>query len=393
MSFLETTHQEPGPIVRSTANPGPTVLGLVRRLLQQDEELRALFIEFKTEAKAIDWLRDMLVPRVAAHLEETPFEEALAVCQYLADEYQQLACLPGTSLDDGCFVLDHETGRVVAVVPGSEIFHPGLLPRESGSLGKALPRLPPALEARLITRSHDRDREAQTLALMAQRGHQTDLLRDEGDRRLRVASRAGRSGLAKELSEEDPRKLLAGVGGTAARFLDHVRLEPPSLSCILIEGVARHRSILGIQDLRTSNLGYDRLGVLRGTIARGWVCDLARQLSLHVRAPSHAPVLMIEDLDEELVSSEEFWVAEPDVCNVIRRAKGVALPVDGIKTVGFSGHVGALWLASEFGVESREWSDKWEITATVPYRLHVDLGKIRLLVIDGIARASSVEWS
>ena len=52
--------------------------------------------------------------------------------------------------------------------------------------------------------------------------------------------------------------------------------------------------------------------------------------------------------------------------------------------------MGCLVPSNDFGVESREIADRWEVTATLPYRLYVDWSRIEFLPLVGVARAATV---
>lgn len=392
MSLAIVGQDVPGVLVRSTANPQPAALMTLRGLLRGRGDLRELFVQFRSESRPAEWLRDMLLPRAALELEGCSFDEVRDVCQYLADEYQQLACIPGCQLDDGWFVLDQETGRVVAVAAPEDMYDPGLLPRESGDLGRALPRLNPALEARLVTGRHEQARERENLSWLEERLPQTDLVRDLGDRRLRVASRAGRTDIARELSEADPATLLWRAGGRAGLFLRHlVRAdEVGAWDMTPIEGVACARLVIGLQDQRAVNLlHYDPLSTLRGIAGLNWARAVAKQLSYVAKEASKASLpIGAEDVTDDLFASAETWVIEPDVYALLGwSARGQTFIVEGAETIGLTGRVGRLAVGSDLGVQTRELSDRWEITATVSYTLHVNLQKVQVLPIVGVARA------
>jgi hypothetical protein len=384
---------EPTALVRSAANPEPAVLLVFRAMLQRRSDLRDLFTQFRAESRPVEWLRDMLTPRAAVALEECSFEEVREVCQYLADEYQQLACVPGCQLDDGWFVVDETTGRVLTVASPEDVYDPGLLARESGGLAPALQRLNPAVEARLITGRHEEAREQGNLAWLAERLPQTDLVRDLGDRRLRMASRAGRTDIARQLSETDPATLLWRAGGRAALFLRHLARtnEGGATGMTQVEGVASARLVIGLQDQRAVNLlTYDPLSALRGVAGLNWARAVARQLSYVAKETSKAALpISAEDVTDDLFASAETWVIEPDVYVLLgSQAQAKTFIVEGAETIGMTGNVGWLAVGSDLGVQTRELSDRWEVTATISYTVHVDLKKIQVLPLVGIARAA-----
>lgn len=369
-------------VVVSTAQPEPELLLAVRALVLRDPELSALFIRFRKESLAIAWLRDMLAARVAARVKEASFEEVVAACLYLADEYHQLG--------EGYFIVSTETGRAVLVVHDDELYDPGLLPRDSGNMGQALLRLNPHLETSFVLHRHEKARETGVLATLADRAHQTELLRQDGDGRLRIATRAGRTAIARDLAGDDAWDVLRRSSGTTGMFLRHFDLvesspEPPSL-----EGVAFFRSTMSVQDALTSNLSYNRLGTLRGAAPQGWIRDIARHLcsAAHV---AQSLATHVDDLDADTLATEELWIADPDVHAVMKRAKGRVIPVEGVTPIGFSGKVGRLYVPHEFSVETHESAGRWEVSALLPYRLYVDFTKIQLLPLVGVQRAASVE--
>lgn len=385
--------QSPTVLVRSSADPKPAVLLLFRELLRHRPELRELFVQFKAENRPVEWLRDMLTPRAAVELEECSFDEVRDVCQYLADEYQQLACVPGCQLDDGWFVLDLQTGRVLTVASPEDVYEPGLLPRESGDLAPGLRQLNPALEARLVTGLHERAREQETLSWATERAHQTELLKAHGDRRLRVVSRAGRTDIARELSETDPSNLLWRAGGGAAVFLRHLsRAEDVNLGGLTpIEGVATARLVLGLQDKKAINmLSYDPLTTLRGVAGVNWARSVVRQLA-YVAKEAARPAVPVhaEDLADDLFASAEDWVTDPDIYALLGfQTRSRTFVVEGAETIGLTGLVGKLDLSSDLAVQTRELTDRWEVTVTISYTLHADLKNVQVMPIVGVARAA-----
>lgn len=392
MSFKDATGEVTEAIVQSEASPAPELLLVVRSILQSDQAFGEFFTRFRDEARPVSWLRDVLAPRVAARVHQLGLGEAygfgvvLDVCQYLADEYYQLG--------EGYFIVSEETGRVQLVATDEDLVDPGLLPRESGRMAPGLRRLHPSIEQKFILGRTETAREEHALEALTARAHQTELLRQDGDRRLLVATRKGRTSLARELSEDDPLALLRRAGGSAAKLLRHFELRGQALlewtdEQPHIEGMALCRSTIGVQDLATLNLGYNRLGVLRSAVPQGWLRDIARQLSYHVQQLDRSIVpIPVSDLDDELLSGHETWVTDPDVYTLVRRA--TMIPVEGSATIGLSGAVGTLVIMGDFGVETREASDRWEVTATLPYRLYVDFAKIQYLPLVDIPRAAAL---
>jgi len=308
----------------------------------------------------------------------------------LADEFQQLACVPGCQLDDGWFVLDQDSGRTVAVAGPGDIYRAGLVPREFGGCGEALPRLDPALEARLTAGLHERARERESLAWLAERAR-GPLALGIDDPMLWLASRSGRTSIARELSEEDPLRLFWSAGGRALHFLKHLsKSNIDTANLVAVDGVACCRTVIGIQDPRTTSILFDALGSLRRKTGLAWVAAVARQLGYVAKEGVKSAVPMAaDDLTDATFDSAETWVTDADTYGLLGpQVKCRTYLVDGAETYGLRDLVGKLDIGADFGVETRELSDRWEVTATVSYTLHVDLKKVQLLPLVGVARAA-----
>jgi hypothetical protein len=369
--------------VQSTVpDPQPSLLVTLRALILADSELSDLFVRFRREQLALDWLRDMLAARVFAKLKKVTFEETLDACQYLADEYHQLG--------EGYFIVSTETGKVVLVVSEDDLYDPGLLARHSGDMGQALRRLNPHLETSFVLHRHEQEREQRIVSTLAERLHQTDLTREEGDQRLRIATRSGRTAIAQDLAGDDAWELLRRSSGTTGMFLRHFDLVEHQPGSPSLEGVATFRSTMSVQDALTSNLSYNRLGTLRGAAPQGWIRDVARHLC-SMAHHSGGSAMHVDDLDAALLDTQELWIADPDVYTLMRKAKAAVVPVEGVTPIGFSGKVGSLVVPREFSVETRESGGRWEVSANLPYQLYVDFSKIELLALVGVERAATVD--
>jgi hypothetical protein len=306
------------------------------------------------------------------------FEEAQQVSRYLADEFFQLG--------EGIQVVSQVTGKVEAILSEGDLYVPEPVFREDGTLAETpLPRIRPELEANLITWTVERERETQILQALTARATQTDLQREEGDSRLLVATRSGRSSIVQSLTQERPKTLLKGAGGTSAAFLRHFNigedaLEPPFK-------VATFRSRMGIQDQKTLNFNYDRAAALRTLVPQGWVRNIAFQLSEEARSQKRAAVIQEEELEANDLEGFPFWVLPPEAIPVVRQfiPKAQVLPVVGSCCIGFPEDiVGEITVSKSFSSESHEIWDRWEVVGNLPYILKVDLCHLRTLIISGI---------
>lgn len=376
------------PSVTSVANPSADLLLQLRHYIQHSPEAQGLFLQLR-QGKSVAWLRDMLATQVATlSLGEFSFEEVVQGCLYLADEYNQLG--------EGYFIVSTETGRTISVVTEDDLYDPGLQARHSGSMAPALKRLKPARETMLVTYHHEKAREENVLATLTERAHQTALLKEEGDPRLRLATRGGRKAIAQDLSEDKPWELLQRSGGTSGMFLRHFPLaeKPPSLEgTTLIEGTAVFRSTLKVQDALTLNLSYNRLGTLRSAAPQGWVRDIARQLSETVYKERRPLPVDAEDVIVAELSDVDLWVADADTykhfLSILPTIK--AVPVEGVSPLGLKDIMGCLCVAETFQVESHELFQRWEIVASLEYKLYVfDLKSLFLLPVVGVPREGLV---
>lgn len=378
------------PSVTSTANPPADLLVQLRGVVSKEEEIKELFIQFRKESKGVEWLRDMVAPRVVALIEGTfTFQEILDGCQYLADEYNQLG--------EGYFIVSTDTGKTVAVLTEDDLYDPEHVTRYSGEVVQPLKRIKPHQEVALVSYYHEKERESLILEKLKERGVQTQLLKEDGDPRLRIATRKGRRQIAKDLGEGNPYELLRRAGGTTGMFLRHFLLEsPPSSGLDCLEGTASFRSQLNVNDPMTFNLGYNRLGNLRGAAPQGWVRDIARALSQAAYDRFRSLPIDTDDLTKGDVEGVDLWLADPDELREIRRVhpKMPVAPIEGIHAVGLSGHVGYLEVGDAFKVESYERFGRWELVANVPYKLYLFpmWDGVRLLRLVGIAREGHVEY-
>jgi hypothetical protein len=249
-----------------------------------------------------------------------------------------------------------------------------------------LPRIRPELEANLITWTVERERETQILQALTARATQTDLQREEGDYRLLVATRRGRSSIVRDLTQERPKTLLEGAGGTSAAFLCHFDLEEANLEPHGPK-VATSRSKIGIQDQTTLNFNYNRAAALRTLLPQGWVRSIAFQLSEEARNQKRVAVIQEEELEENDLRGFPFWILPPGAIPVVRQImpKAQVLPVVGSCCIGFPEDiVGKITVPKSFSAESHEIWDRWEVVGNLPYTMKVDLCHLRTLIISGI---------
>lgn len=367
------------PSVRSLARPLAESLLQARADVHRSKDLQAVFQQAREEEHPIGWLADNLTVRLAG-IWGTDLAEAAEAARYLADEFDQLG--------EGIFVVSSETGKVIAKLDESDIYQPAPVPRESGEMAQPLSRIEPGLEAQIITWVFEKEREERITALLRERAHQTALLRQEGDRRLWVATRKGRTRMAEVLSQDHPKTLLEGSGGTSGSFLRHfdVILDP-------VEGAEpfhlETQSTLRVHDQTTVNLQYDRLNGLRGILPQGWLRELARQLSVRAHREVPPRTVLASNLSSGDIQGPEMWVADPEtMLAFLDRLSNrvVVMPVDGSKPIGLTGKIGTLVIPEDFELENREIFGRWEVYARLVCHVVIyDWTKIRTLNVEGLA--------
>lgn len=384
------------PKVTSLAHPSTDFLLQARADVQRDPELQALFRQFQEhrlnvgydveeqKEQAVEALGDQLASRLAG-LWGGNFIEALEAARYLADEYSQIG--------EGILIVSSQTGKVIAKLDEKDLYQPAPVPRESGGLALPLPRIEPGLEAMIVSWVFEKGREERIEALLAERANQTALLREEGDRRLWIATRKGRAALAHSLSEDHPMTLLSRSGGTAGAFLKHfeLTLQPPEGQTAAVYRLETTMA-LRVHDPLTTNLQYDRLGSMRGAVAQGWVRDLGRQIAEDAHRQVPFWTISAEEITKSWIQTSETWVADPDVLLAFLKVGRVpVLPVNGAPTIGLKGKLGTIVVPETFEVQNREIFGRWEVLATLDVKVYLpDWSLITTAVIQGLAITAQV---
>lgn len=379
------------PQVLSKADPKPDFLRDARAALNQDGSLRNYVKEARESGMDRQAAIAGLAVRLNARWNGGHAGDAQEVSLFLWDEQDQLG--------DGIYITSTETGRVVAALTEADIYQPAPVPREDGSMAVPLPRIRPELEAAITCWAFDKTREERIVQALAERAHQTDLLREQGDPRLLVATKAGRRHIVSELGKFDPKVLLRAAGGTSGTFLQLFELretdpdEPRGRD--LVEGTCYSTAVMGIQDQTTVNLRHNRAASLQGALVQGWVREVARQLAeaAHQRGPAPDEIRQI-DLTKDHLGGVGFWVSPPEAFRYLRRVDPnlSIMPVAQARVMGVRPNVGVLVVPPEFAVASREMFDRWETHADLKFRLWVDWSKLRLLAFSDLDYQAVLEF-
>lgn len=375
------------PTVISTVDPPSDWLLQARADINREEKLRDIIIEGKKAGKNNEELADTLGSRLALSWGDHA-EEAYNAALYLLDEYEQLG--------EGIHLVSTETGKVLLTLTEKDVWDPGMVPREGGGMAQSLPRIRPDLEAALTTWTFDRAREQKIVDALAAKGQQTALLREEGDPRLLVATRQGRTKIVQDLVTFTPLELLHKCGGTSGAFLSHfdIQSEEPADFTEVLSGVLTASSAMKVSDQSTLNLNYNRAASLRGVLAQGWVREIARELSNKVyKRFGEAEGLLpeyIESMTPEYAKRvrAKFWIIPPEAASHMNRVRKdwVLMPVDHAYATGFlQPKVGVLVIPKDFSAETSEMFEKWVTSAYLEYKLYVNWDAICYMALEGLA--------
>ena len=355
------------PQVRSLARPTASALLQARADIQREASLQELFREARERGHTPEWIADNLSIRLAG-IWGGNFAEAVEASRYLADEYFQLG-------QDAIVLVSQETGQVIAQLSEDDLYDPEPVRREaSDHLAQPLRRIRPELAGFIATWNFEKAQEERITALLAARANQTALLRDEGDRRLWMASREGRERVARALSEDHPLTLLEQAGGTAGAFLRHfdLSLDSPPSGALSYRLEASHSILL--VDPTTLNLSYDRLGSLRGVLAQTWIRQIAGQLSHAVHGRGRSLNWSVDQLSQSEIEEWQTWAAHPDVYLAFRNVapKLACLPTESVLALGLTGKVGTIYVPASFASGSREIFARWVVRNAIQVAVQID---------------------
>lgn len=373
MADLDTRRE--GWVVRTDADPDPHALMVARGEIRRDPALANLFHQFSKEERDVEWLADNLAVRLSAKWGGHDFSTAMQAARYLADEYEQVV--------DGCdveaYVVDTRTGRLVSNVRASDVYQPAPVPRESGNMASPVPRLDPQLEAQLIQEFYEQARERQLEAQLARKIQQTDALRTQGDRRLRLATRDGRRTTAEEIREVFLENLLT-ERGPASHLLNLMPFSDRA-PAYGVSHFVRSTSVVEvpIQDVTTVNPYFDRCGQMISALYRELALQVARSV---VHLTKDSSMLEAAGLDEICEEPCRLWLASPSLALQLQRRKLPVRAVEGATVVvGLAGVAGAV-CATFQNFSSFELHDKWRVRVEVDLTTYLWADEVRVFAVE-----------
>jgi hypothetical protein len=375
------------PTVISKADPPADWLMQARADLNREAGLQAIVTQGKRDQIPNDDLADYLGSKLNEGWGGSCAQEAYDAALYLLDEYDQLG--------EGVHLVSTDTGRVVITLTDEDVWDPGMVPREGGGMAQALKRIRPDIEASLTTWTFNQSHEQRVIETLAAKGHQTALLREEGDPRLLVATRKGRTQIVQGLIDHTPIDLLKMCGGTSGMFLQHFEIRTDdyekTYEAAALEGTLVSSSAMKVSDQTTVNLHHNRAGVLRGVLAQGWVRELARRLSgiMHERSKDLLKPQDLGSIDPESTRCwrARFWVAPPEAVAPLGRLRPdwTVMPVDQAYVIGLNKpKVGVLIVPETFGAETNEMFEKWTTSAHLEFKLYVDWDALVYMAVTGL---------
>jgi hypothetical protein len=363
------------PEVRTLARPTSGPLLAARHRVQKNPEIRQLFIQAKEEGWSNEAFADRLMQYLVQEVEGSP-DEVYQVALYLADEYRQLG--------DAVLVIAKDTGKAIGKITEKDLWKPGPVQREDGSIVERPLQLHPEIASFFVSWYFEKGYDEANLAHAISRLNQTDIQKEEGDRRVRVVTKQGRFDIIDEVRAELP-VLLECVKGSAKAFLDHFQGVPTDDLFPTLRLTARSLFKMKIPDTHAMNLKFDVAKTYTASIGTSWVRDIARAVAEEVKSQKE-PIPF-----SSLVGSPELpdlWVGQvfqdnPDI---------VELKVQDCPTIGLlPGRTGYLEVVpGSYRVEGREVSDRWEVGATCEVRVWLDVDRIVLVDVGELPARESV---
>jgi len=353
--------------VNSLAKPIPISLLAARAIIKTAPEFKAIFIQARNKKWSSNILADTLFVHLSGQMEGDPssiWETAL----YLADEFTQLG--------DLTLLVSTETGKALCKITEEDIYIPPPVLREDGRRVKALPRLRPELEGLIVQWQFDQSKEKNILQTLAKRVPSSELLVQEGDKRLLRATKAGRKQIVDMLRGELPNLLSPEYKPVSLPFKEFFRLcpictvefeVPDEFSLITTEKI-NAKIITPIIDLLAFNLRYDPYTVMQQQIRAQWTRSIARSITALVNNKR-------EVVNVSILSSlpTSLWLADPNIAIAFKNK--VVLPLSNVEPVLL--HDWSVPVAyccvnpTSYNCESRELLDRWEIVAECVFSLYL----------------------
>ena len=373
--------------ISTQAKPSGNILTRVRDFITKSSGAQNIFLDAKEDKASADQLYLNLAPFLVREMPLEDEGDLLEAVRYLADEYTQV-------IGENAILLTSPTGETIAKLREEDFYTPPPVARAldpDGFRTRLVPQGPkvrPEILAALIEGQSNVAREKDALQRISESIVQTQALREDGDPRLALTTKAGRKQVFDQFSSSMGELIPGACSGTAARFLRLFEIkdqvpEETELVCLGTHTV-RAESSMKIPDIMSRNLKFHALSYLKARVAWDWVRNLGLILSQQYRSPPmalHVGQLKSRDLQGVvcMVGAEDLRPTLRDKCDFlgVSRQDSIALGL-GLKA-------GALIIDPESYASSwEEVFDRWEIYAEMSVTLWVNPTRVRTYAFDGV---------
>jgi hypothetical protein len=366
--------------VVSSANPDPNLLRSIRLVLPQNDQVRQVFLDAQSERDFGEPVRVDRQRLLGLLHEVYPHDEIQDVVEYLSDEFEQIG--------DGILLVSSDTGKAIAKISEDSLYEAAPVLRETGNTVERGVMVRPDIEAFLSYWSFENDRERIVRSQALARLNQTELQREDGDRRTRILSRDGRRGIAQDVQDlvgEAFKK--SDSGSRYFALLDYFPVggslpEPTTPFKIILWSRVRRK----IQDQLTVNPKYDPLTATLAAVTSSWKRSIVS--TLLKEATSRELEWPVAGLDEALEDhgSGGMWFCEPNLARALldRGCRVFAAPGPPNLALHMYRQAGYLELDEEkIGTNNREVHDRWTIESAAEVTLHVCWDFVDIVPITG----------
>ena len=364
--------------VVSSANPNSNLLKSIRLLIPDSEQVRQVFLDAQADPRLDESIK-VDRQRLQGVLHEIyPHDGIEEVAEYLADEFEQLG--------DGILLVSTDTGRAVAKISEDSLYQAAQVPRESGNMIERGWRIKPEVEAFLTYWAFENDREKNTRHQVLARLNQTELQREEGDRRTQILSRVGRRDIAQAV-QDSVGEAFRNSAGKSWSLLDYFPVggsmtEP----CTPIKIILWSRVRRKIPNLLSTNPRYDPLTATLAAVTSSWTRSIVG--TLLQEATSRETGWPARNLDEALEDHGMggMWFCEPNLARALldHGCRVFAAPGPSNLALHLFRQSGYLELDDDkIGTNHREVHERWTVESAAEVVLHACWDYIDIVPIMG----------
>jgi len=233
---------------------------------------------------------------------------------------------------------------------------------------------------------HEREKNVRTLALS--RLNQTELQREEGDRRTLILSREGRLSLAQEVQDSVGHAFEKKSDSGYSSLLDYFPVggsltEPCTpLKIILWSRVQRK-----IQDQLTSNPKFDPLTATLAAVTSSWKRSIVSTL-LQEAARAREDLWPVDGIAGAIEDhgTGGMWFCEPNLARALLDKGCRVFSAQGPSNIALHVYRQAGYLEldeNKIGTNNREVHDRWTIESAAEVTLHVRWDFVDIIIING----------